>query len=87
MAQALAAAPVEQPIMGREEFGGFTEPAQALAYFYRALNNRDLAMMEENWDHSDQPVLIDPIGTTRRGWREIREAAGSYRGHQCVLWQ
>ena len=29
-------------------------------------------MEEENWDHSDQAVIITPIVGIVRGWREIR---------------
>jgi ketosteroid isomerase-like protein len=62
---------IEQPITGREQLGDVTEPQEALARFYRAFNTRDLAMMEDNWEHSDQPVIIGPLGGITRGWREI----------------
>lgn len=65
--------PIEQAITGQEDLDSLTEPQQALARFYRAFNNRDFAMMEENWDNSDQSVAITPFGVIR-GWREMRGA-------------
>jgi hypothetical protein len=44
--------PVQDAITGNEEPHGFTEPLQALAQFYRALNGRDIALMEQNWDNT-----------------------------------
>jgi hypothetical protein len=61
---------IQQPITGQAELGDVTEPLEALARFYRAFNNRDLAMMEDNWEHSDQPVIIGPLGGITRGWRD-----------------
>jgi ketosteroid isomerase-like protein len=63
---------IHQPITGQEEIGDITEPQQVLARFYRAFNNRDLALMEDNWENSDEPVMISPIAGIKRGWREIR---------------
>jgi hypothetical protein len=62
---------IQQPITRQEELGDLTEPVQALARFYRAFNNRDFAMREENWDNSAQPVIISPLGGITRGWRDI----------------
>lgn len=45
---------------------------QALAQFYRAFNRRDLALMAENWDHSTDAAMSNPVGGIRRGWPEIR---------------
>jgi ketosteroid isomerase-like protein len=48
------------------------EPIGALAEFYRAFNNRDLALMEQNWASSDETSMDNPLGGIRRGWNEIR---------------
>lgn len=62
---------IHHPITGQEEFGDVTEPRQALARFYGAFNRRDLTLMEDNWEHSDEPVIIGPLGGITRGWDDI----------------
>ncbi|TMQ10697.1 MAG: DUF4440 domain-containing protein [Deltaproteobacteria bacterium] len=64
---------IREPITGQEKRGTLTEPAEALAQFYRAFNSRDLGLMEENWDASDDAVMANPLGGIKRGWPEIRE--------------
>ncbi len=64
---------IQEPITGEEERGTLTEPAEALSQFYRAFNNRDLALMEQNWDASGEAVMANPLGGVKRGWAEIRE--------------
>jgi ketosteroid isomerase-like protein len=49
-----------------------TRPEAALEQFYAAFNGRDLALMRENWAHSDEIALDNPLGGIRRGWVEIR---------------
>src|SRR5262249_105326 len=63
---------VEQSITGDEDLGDLSQPVQALSRFYRAFNRRDLDMMEQSWDNSDQAVMVTPYGGIKRGWREIR---------------
>jgi ketosteroid isomerase-like protein len=63
--------PVQTPITGQEDFP-HDEPLGALARFYRALNRRDLALMELNWASSDQVVMANPLGGVTRGWPGIR---------------
>ncbi len=60
------------PITGREPIGDLREPIHALSQFYRAFNERDLAMMEEVWEHSREVSAIPPIGVPRFGWRMLR---------------
>jgi ketosteroid isomerase-like protein len=60
------------PITGREELGKLNEPIQALAQFYRAFNNRDLGLMAENWDDSENVAMDNPLGGIKRSWAEIR---------------
>ncbi len=64
---------IGEPITGQEKRGTLTEPAEALARFYRAFNSRDLALMEENWDPSEETAMANPLGGIKRGWLEIRE--------------
>jgi len=48
-------------------------PTGALAEFYRAYNNHDLALMELNWLTSPDASMNNPLGGIRRGWPEIRQ--------------
>jgi ketosteroid isomerase-like protein len=65
--------PIQEPVNGREDVGDLTQPHQALAQFYKALNTRDLKLMEENWDSSPEAVMDNPLGGIKRGWMEIRQ--------------
>jgi ketosteroid isomerase-like protein len=64
--------PVTEPITGREELGDLSRPEQALAQFYRALNGRDLVLLADNWEQSDEVVMDNPVGGVARGWEAIR---------------
>ena len=64
---------IQEPITGEERRGTLTETAEALSQFYRAFNTRDLALMEQNWDDSEEAVMANPLGGIKRGWPEIRE--------------
>ena len=64
--------PVQDAITGNEELRDLTEPLQALAQFYRALNGRDIALMEQNWDNTEQAAMDNPLGGIKRGWAEIK---------------
>ena len=44
----------------------------ALTQFYRALNCRDLALMEQNGADSEEAAMDNPLGGIKRGWPEIR---------------
>ena len=59
--------PIQEPITGNEELGDLSQPQQALAQFYRAFNTRDLKMMDENFAHSDEVAIDNPLGGIRRG--------------------
>ena len=61
----------QRPITGGEDPIDPADPRGALAQFYRAFNRRDLALMEANWAEGDEPVMDNPLGGIRRGWREI----------------
>ncbi len=60
------------PITGKEGLGDLSRPEQALAQFYRGLNSRDLALMAQNWEQSNEAAVDNPLGGIMRGWEEIR---------------
>lgn len=64
--------PVQDPVSGREPGRGDGSALDALADFYRAFNERDIAALEQNWAPGDLPSMDNPIGGIRRGWEEIR---------------
>jgi ketosteroid isomerase-like protein len=66
-AKAQGAKPIQEPITGKEELGDLSQPRQALAQFYNAFNSRDLKMMDENFAHSDDVAIDNPLGGIRRG--------------------
>ena len=68
-----AAAPIQTPIRGTEDLGDLSRPEQALAQFYKAFTDRDMAMMQDTWENSEDAVLDNPLGGIRRGWPEIRQ--------------
>ena len=59
--------PIQDPITGKEDLGDLSEPEQALAQFYRGFNTRDLKMIDENFAHSDEVAIDNPLGGIRRG--------------------
>jgi limonene-1,2-epoxide hydrolase len=66
-ANAQGVKPIQNPIIGNEDLGDLSQPQQALAQFYRAFNTRDLKMIDENFAHSDEVVIDNPLGGIRRG--------------------
>ncbi len=65
-------APIQEPVTGGEEIVDPSQPRGALTQFYRALNGRDLALMEQNWANSPEAAMDNPLGGIKRGWPEIR---------------
>src|SRR6202163_3889476 len=65
--KAQAMKPIQEPITGNEELGDLSQPQQGLAQFYRAFNSRDLKMMDDNFAHSDEVAIDNPLGGIRRG--------------------
>jgi len=59
---AQAMKPIQEPITGNEELGDLSQPHQGLAQFYRAFNTRDLKMMDDNFAHSDEVAIDNPLG-------------------------
>jgi ketosteroid isomerase-like protein len=64
--------PIQTPITGREDSADQRQASQALAQFYRALNTRDLDLMQRNWANSAEAAMDNPLGGIKRGWAEIR---------------
>lgn len=64
--------PIQMPVTGGENSGDQREALQALAQFYRALNTRDLDLMQQNWANSPEAAMDNPLGGIKRGWSEIR---------------
>ena len=62
--------PIQNPITGNEDLGDLSQPQQALAQFYRAFNTRDIKMIDENFAHSDEVAIDNPLGGIRRGTDE-----------------
>ncbi|WP_229168194.1 YybH family protein [Bradyrhizobium altum] len=61
------AKPIQEPITGNEDLGDLSQPEQALAQFYRAFNTRDLKMIDDNFAHTDEVAIDNPLGGIRRG--------------------
>src|SRR5690349_17758506 len=68
--------PVQTPVTGKEELGDLSRPEQVLAQFYRSLNSRDLQVMQQNWENSEEAAMDNPLGGIKRGWEQIREVYG-----------
>ena len=64
--------PIQIPITG-EEMDYNNSMHQALCEFYKAFNQRDFALMQQNWLNSDEIAMDNPLGGIKRGWEEIRE--------------
>ena len=64
----------EKSITGAEHMDvELSEPMSALIEFYRAFNDRDLALMSNNWERSDEASMSNPLGGVKRGWESIEE--------------
>lgn len=64
---------IHEPVTGHHGIVNAGEPLAALSEFYRALNTRDIALMEQNWDASDDAIMDNPLGGIKCGWAEIRD--------------
>ena len=63
--------PTATPITGRESAALKGSPHAALVEFYRALNGRDLALMQRHWAEGEEIAMDNPLGGIKRGWAEI----------------
>jgi ketosteroid isomerase-like protein len=82
----ITSGPIATPVTGQDAIGNLAEPLQALGQFYKALNARDMSMMEQNWVASPDAAMDNPLGGLTRGWPNIRglyerlfTVKGSYR--------
>jgi uncharacterized protein (DUF1330 family)/ketosteroid isomerase-like protein len=64
--------PEQRPITGSENGQTLSPAVRALAEFYHAFNNRDLAALSRNWAQTDEIAMDNPLGGIKRGWQEIR---------------
>jgi ketosteroid isomerase-like protein len=64
--------PIQTPVTGREKSDDPRAMAQALSQFYRALNSRDMELMQRNWLNSAESAMDNPLGEIKRGWIEIK---------------
>ncbi len=78
------ASPIQISVTGTEHAPA-GEPFAALVGFYRAFNARDLALMEQNWDTSENVSMDNPLGGIRRGWTEIRAVYERVFGAQASV--
>lgn len=62
---------IPKVITGRERIVEQDSVLQKLVDFYRAFNQGDLRLMEENWLHSADASMSNPLGGVKRGWNEI----------------
>lgn len=63
---------IQIPVTGRERGDNPREAAQALSQFYRALNTRNLGLMQQAWDNSAEASMDNPLGGIKRGWDDIK---------------
>lgn len=69
---------IEKAITGNEAKNiNTTEPVSALIDFYHAFNSRDLELMSNNWEQSDEASMSNPLGDIKRGWDAIKEVYSS----------
>lgn len=68
--------PNQTPITGKEAPCERDSPFGALVEFYKAFNNRDLALMTQNWANTDEISMSNPLGGIKRGWPELAQVYG-----------
>ena len=64
--------PIQEAITGRGELSDITDPSRRSFSSTKALNGRDLALMEQNWDSSADAVMDNPLRGVKCGWAAIR---------------
>ena len=77
--------PVDVAITGREKPVGEETAYGALVQFYRAFNTRDILLMAENWEPSENPIMNNPLGGVCRGWPAIRAVYERVFGGPAVV--
>jgi len=59
------------PVTGKESPLNISTPLCALSNFYKAFNDRNFGMMQENWLQTEEASMSNPLGGIKRGWFEI----------------
>jgi len=67
----MALNPTQEPITGAKVIGNKETPYQALVEFYKAFNERDIELMQNNWLNSEEIAMDNPLGGIMRGWSNI----------------
>jgi ketosteroid isomerase-like protein len=65
--------PIQEAITGNESIGNKETPYEALVEFYKAFNQRDIGLMENNWANSEEIAMDNPLGGIMRGWSNISQ--------------
>lgn len=68
---------IQNAISGARHHPEPTTPEATLEEFYAAFNDRDIALMAQNWSDGADASMSNPLGGIRRGWEEIK--AGYHR--------
>ncbi len=58
-------------ITGTEHIENKTDPYSALVKFYKAFNNGNLELMQQNWLQTSEASMSNPLGNLFRGWNQI----------------
>lgn len=64
---------VTHPITGQEKKSDNTSPYSALVDFYYSFNNQNYDLMKNNWMHTIDASMSNPLGGIKRGWSEIKD--------------
>src|SRR3954463_15447425 len=75
---------IQAPVTGSEANGDQHEAPQALSQFYRALNARDLELMQKTWINSAEAAMDNPLGGIKRGWDEIKSVYEKLFGSKAI---
>lgn len=60
-------------ITGTEQLSAAEPALEKLIAFYRAFNQRDMHLMQDNWESSEEASMSNPLGGIKRGWMDIRQ--------------
>jgi len=58
-------------INGAQTVPDSKSPLAALINFYHAFNHQDMSEMSQNWAHSADVSMSNPLGGVKRGWHQI----------------
>lgn len=58
-------------IIGNEKIKEVGSTYAALVDFYRAFNQQDFELMQNNWLQTEEASMSNPLGGVKRGWNEI----------------